>query len=119
VPSHLCILPVPGQPTVSLATFPPLATFTLEPLNFFDARSDGLNLHSKGLNRVAAEESQIVRFVRTSEGKGVAVVRKGGGEAWYVRERGTQLVRANRWITADHVVVLNGGTLCPMAAPFL
>jgi hypothetical protein len=58
---------------------------------------------------VSEEERKIVRFVRTPEGRGVGVVREGGGDAWIVRERGTRLGRAGRWDDGDLVVVLDGG----------
>lgn len=57
------------------------------------------------------EDAKIVRLVRTPEGKGLGILREdGGGEAWFVRERGSKLERSGRWEKADHVVVLDGGT---------
>lgn len=87
----------------------PLATYSLNPLNFFDARSDGLELCAQGLERVPEEDSHVRRFVRTPDGRGVAVVREDGGEVWTVHEQGSKLVRELRWAAADHVVVLNRG----------
>ncbi|KAI0041796.1 WD repeat-containing protein [Auriscalpium vulgare] len=109
VPTHLYVLPNPGKSTLTLITSSPLSTLALEPLNFFDARAEGLTLQAQGEVRVLEEESRISRFVRTPDGKGVAVVRENGGEAWLVHDRGSKLVRSARWPAADHVVVLDGG----------
>jgi len=89
---------------------PPLTTYILSPLSFFDAQSDGLRLSAVSIERVPEEESDIVRLVRAPEGWGVGVMRaSGGGEAWRVVEHGSRLVRSERWKSADHVVVLEGG----------
>ncbi|KAI0068306.1 WD repeat-containing protein [Artomyces pyxidatus] len=109
VPSHLYVIPNPGKRNLTLVTSPPLATLSLEPLNFFDARSDGLILRAQGTDRALEEESRILGFVRTPEGQGLGVVRECGGEAWFARERGSKLVRAGHWPTADLAVVLDGG----------
>lgn len=81
----------------------------LSPLTFFDARSHGLQVNSQCLERVPEEESEIIRFIRTPEGKGVAALRLGGGDVWQVHKRGTKLVRAGCWDQADFVVVLDHG----------
>lgn len=86
-------------------------------MSFLDAQSDGLRLSAKAMDRIPEEESPIVRFVRTPEGKGVGVIRKnGGGEAWRLVEQGSRLVRAGSWLSADHVVVLEGGN-APITLP--
>lgn len=115
-PTHMYLVPninIDNDPsTVTLAMTSPLTTFTLSPMAFFDAQSDGLHLLAKAMERVPEEESPIVRFVRTPEGKGVGVIREnGGGEAWRLVEHGSRLVRAGSWEAADHVVVLEGGTV--------
>ncbi|KAA1467902.1 hypothetical protein DENSPDRAFT_906985 [Dentipellis sp. KUC8613] len=107
-PSHLYVLPNPTHDKITLVTSAPLTTFTLDPLKFFDARADGLLQDSQAMDRVPEEESHILHFVRTPNGAGLGVLRERGGEAWYVRERGTKLDRARRWAAADHVVVLDG-----------
>lgn len=82
----------------------------LSPLTFFDARSQGLKINSSCLERIAEEECEIIRFIRTPEGRGVGALRSGGrGEAWQIHERGTKLVRAGTWDRADFVVVLAHG----------
>lgn len=58
------------------------------------------------------EESEILRLVRTPEGKGVCVIRaNGGGETWRIASHGSRLVRAGSWLTADFVVPLERGEL--------
>lgn len=62
------------------------------------------------IERVLEEESDIVRLVRTPDGRGLGVMRAdGGGEAWRAVDHGSRLVRSDRWKSADHVVVLEGG----------
>lgn len=80
----------------------------LEPLNFFDSRSEGLTLQGH-IHDSVSEDSNIKHFVRTPDGMGLGIVRETGGEAWIVRDLGTVLQRVDRWAAADHVVVLNGG----------
>lgn len=113
----LYLLPNPGQTSITLVTSPPLVTFSLELLAFFDGNSDGMRVVAEGLERVPEEESQIVRFVRTPEGKGVGVLRSNGGEAWRVVEQGSKLVRAQRWSAADLVVVLKNGIIVSLSIP--
>jgi hypothetical protein len=58
------------------------------------------------------EESDIVRFVRTPEGRGVAAIRtNGGGDVWGISEQSTELRRTGRWHSAEFVVVLDEGTV--------
>ena len=82
----------------------------LDPLLFFDAQSNGLRLKSKGSEYNLAEETEIVRFIRTPEGIGVGALRVGGkGDAWRIVEGGAKLVRFREWERADFVVVLAKG----------
>ncbi|KAF9462089.1 WD repeat-containing protein [Collybia nuda] len=109
-PSHLYLIPNKDPSMVTLAMTSPLATFNLSPMSFFDAQSEGLSLSAKAVDRVLEEESPIIRFVRTPEGKGVGVIREnGGGETWRLVEQGSRLVRVGNWSSATHVVVLDGG----------
>jgi hypothetical protein len=79
---------------------------------FFDTQSHVLQMNSSCLDRIPEEESEIVRFIRTPEGKGVGALRVGGGgEIWQIRERGTKLIRSGSWGQADFVVVLANGQL--------
>lgn len=109
VPSSLHIVPGPTKHTLALVSAPPLSVHVLEPLNFFDSRSDGFTLRDRIREYVSDEDSYIKQFVRTPDGTGLAVVRETGGEAWIVRGLGTALQRAGRWTAADYVVVLDGG----------
>jgi hypothetical protein len=108
-PSYLHIVPGPTKHTLALVSTAPLSVHMLEPLNFFDSRSDGLTLLGRVHDYMTDGEARIKQFVRTPDGTGLAVVRETGGDAWIVRDHGTSLQRAGRWTTADNVVVLNGG----------
>ncbi len=109
VPSSLHIVPGPTKHTLALVSTPPLSVHVLEPLNFFDSRSDGLTLRDHIHEYVSDEESYIKKFVRTPDGTGLAIVREAGVEALVVRGHGAVLQRAGRWTAADYVVVLDGG----------
>lgn len=90
----------------------------LSPFSFFEARSHGLKINSSCLERVPEEESEIIRFIRTPEGKGVGALRaRDGGETWQIHERGTKLERSGSWDQADFVVVLAQGQQTTKFAP--
>ena len=110
-PSYLHVVPGPTKHTLALVSTSPLSVHMLEPLGFFDSRSDGLTLLGRVHDHITDGEPRIKQFVRTPDGTGLAVVRETGGDAWIVRDHGTSLQRAGRWTTADNVVVLNGGKL--------
>ncbi|KAJ4485959.1 RAVE protein 1 C terminal-domain-containing protein [Lentinula aciculospora] len=113
IPSHLYALPNPSEPTISLVSTPPLCSSELDLTNFFDDKPTSLKLTTRFLNRVPAEESEIDRFVRTPEGRGVGVIRKGGGgETWSHSPIESELSRSVSWGDADQVVVLDHGRLC-------
>jgi hypothetical protein len=77
---------------------------------FFDAQSLDLQVNSLCLEPIPKEEQELIRFIRTPEGKGVGALRVGGGgEIWQIRERGTKLIRSGSWDQADFVVVLANG----------
>ncbi|KAF8349754.1 RAVE protein 1 C terminal-domain-containing protein [Amanita rubescens] len=85
-------------------------TVTFQPLSFFDAQSDSFRLNNRLLDRVPDEESDIVRFVRTPEGRGVAAIRtNGGGDVWTITEHEAELRRTGHWCAAEFVVVLDEG----------
>lgn len=109
IPSSLRIVPGPTKHSLALVSAPPLSVYVLEPLSFFDSRSDGLTLRDHIHEFVSDEESYIKQFVRTPDGTGLAVVRETVVEACTVRGHGTVLQRAGRWTAADYVVVLDGG----------
>ncbi|KAH8998842.1 RAVE protein 1 C terminal-domain-containing protein [Lactarius hatsudake] len=108
-PSSLHVVPGPTKHTLALVSATPLSVHMLEPLNFFDSRSDGLTLLGRVHDYTTDGEPCIKQFVRTPDGTGLAIVRETGGDAWIVRDHGTSLQRAGKWTTADNVVVLNGG----------
>ncbi|KAJ3750593.1 RAVE protein 1 C terminal-domain-containing protein [Lentinula detonsa] len=113
IPSHLYALPIPSQPTViSLVSTSPLCSFELDLTNFFDDQLTGLKPTAQILDRISAEEFEIARFVRTPEGLGVGVMRKGGGgETWSHGNNESKLSRSDSWNAADQVVVLDHGRL--------
>lgn len=108
-PAHLYVLPTPEKDGLTLVTSPPLSTYALSPLPFFDARSEGLKASVQSSSQVTEEESPISRFVRTSDGKSVGVIRASGGEIWKVQQRGSKLSRAGSWSAADLFVILDSG----------
>ncbi|KAF8807734.1 WD repeat-containing protein [Phlegmacium glaucopus] len=109
-PSYLYLLPNPDPNLLTLVTSPPLMSMDLYPSSFLDAQSNGLCINSKGSEYNPAEEAEIVRFIRTPEGKGVGALRvSGGGDAWKIVEGGTKLIRFGEWERADFVVVLANG----------
>ena len=111
--------------TLTLVTSPPLASYALSPLPFFDARADGLNLQARGADQKShdAEDSgfgdagqEVVRFVRTPEGRGVGVVYADGSvEVWSLKHNGRRLEERGKWRASDttdkvdRIVVLDGG----------
>ncbi|KAH7928501.1 hypothetical protein BV22DRAFT_1004629 [Leucogyrophana mollusca] len=110
-PSYLCLLPKPNSRQLTLVTSNPLSTYELSPLCLFDGQYRSMRRQVQGLARVPEEEYKILRFVRTPAGRGVAVVRTNGGDVWRVTQGGSNLARAGRWSSADHIVVLDGGKL--------
>ncbi|GBE78251.1 hypothetical protein SCP_0111340 [Sparassis crispa] len=123
-PTQLFIIPAPSggsTPTLTLVTAAPLASYTLSPLPFFDARADGLRLLARAVEEETGAQTlrEIVRFVRTPEGEGVGVLwEDGSGRTWAVgtggKEKGMSLVRRGIWKadafgSADQLVVLDSG----------
>ncbi|KIM47847.1 hypothetical protein M413DRAFT_417307 [Hebeloma cylindrosporum] len=109
-PSYLYVLPNPNPAMLTLLTCPPLMSMDLAASAFFDAQSHGLRINSLCLEPIPEEEAELIRFIRTPEGKGVGALRVGGGgEIWQIKERGTKLIRSGSWDQADFVVVLANG----------
>ena len=95
---------------LTVVTSTPLMTFELSPLAFFDAKSHGLRLINQLPEKDFKEEYEILRLVRTPEGRGVGVIRADlSGDAWTLTKRGG-LQRTGSWINADFMVVLGKGT---------
>ncbi|EMD42152.1 hypothetical protein CERSUDRAFT_110689 [Gelatoporia subvermispora B] len=126
-PTCIRVLPrfkseTPGSSDLVLVATRPLATYSLTPLLFFDARENGLqrltSLDLQGRDndisppvekqavdadaRVMSDanerESPILRFVRTADGECVGLLRENGeAETWRVSSNGQSLVRVARW----------------------
>ncbi|KAJ7071176.1 RAVE protein 1 C terminal-domain-containing protein [Mycena amicta] len=109
IPRYMHLLPQKDPCLVNLITTSPLRTFTFSPLLFLNAEREGLLPRAETAIAVPAEESRILRFVRTPQGTGVGVVRERGGEAWRVSGNGRELTRAGHWSVGEHIVVLDGG----------
>ncbi|CAK5264601.1 unnamed protein product [Mycena citricolor] len=107
-PKHLHLLPGTKPDSLTLVTSSPLRTYQFSPSSFFDADPEGLLSLSAAPEWRNAEESRILRFVRTPDGSGVGVIRETGGEAWNLGQN-HGLQRAAQWGAADQVVVLDGG----------
>lgn len=76
---------------------------------FFDAQEDGLRVRAHGSEISPEEYSEIVRFVRTPEGRGVGVIRKSGGQIWTLAEGDKELNRSGSGDLGDKIVVLDKG----------
>ncbi|TFK56949.1 hypothetical protein OE88DRAFT_1743465 [Heliocybe sulcata] len=108
--SHFYVVPNPGKTTLTLVTAPPLATYNLLLPEFFEAKSEGLKPIRMGPEPLEGEASRILRFIRTPEGKGVAVLREDVGQMFSVSGE-SMLVRQAAWRATDHSVVLVQGRL--------
>ena len=89
----------------------------LEPLQFFDARPEGLQLLAEGESSRSLESlgslQSIVRFVRTPDGDGLAVLRADGSvETWTINSNGEGEICCSMKggaTTVDQLVVLAHG----------
>ncbi|XP_006454653.1 hypothetical protein AGABI2DRAFT_198048 [Agaricus bisporus var. bisporus H97] len=132
---YLHIVPSADPTKLALVAFPPLRTYDLSPIKFFNApelsgprrsgshasldtiqrpsMSSGLELVEKGTSPPKNGEREILRFVRTSDGNAVGVIRAGGvGEVWKLgeaREEKGALVHAGDFEHAEFLVVLDRG----------
>ncbi|KAL1677484.1 RAVE protein 1 C terminal-domain-containing protein [Schizophyllum commune] len=122
VPKHLYILPQTGTTaSMTLISTPPLRTFALRPALFFGAEGAGLDLRAEvpgtheDITGTQLASRDIVRFIRTPEGRGVCVIRGSAGEVWSARNTKTHLhgphtlSLSGTWDSADFVVPLDGG----------
>ena len=80
----------------------------MDPLLFFDGNSDGMKLIGRGPDFNESETSKILRFVRTPEGKGLAIIRENFVEAWHI-QKDSDMKCLGKWSTAKLVVVLDEG----------
>ena len=118
-------MPNPAKGILTLVTSPPLASYELSVLHFFDARAEGLRQVASGAEHTHANDSamedpqaEIVRYVRTPNGEGVGLIRVDGrGEVWtYDWAKTGSLVRTGKWSAeqtgrVDHFVVTDAGWL--------
>ncbi|KAI0756586.1 RAVE protein 1 C terminal-domain-containing protein [Daedaleopsis nitida] len=122
-PGHLYVVPNPEKGKLTLLTSPPLASYELSVLSFFDAQADGLKRVASGsehthTNAPGGEDSraEVVRYVRTPNGEGVGAIRADGcGEVWtFDWSKTGALVRTGKWTAeeaghVDHFVVIDAG----------
>ncbi len=109
VPKYLYFLPNSTKSSITVVTAPPLTSYELSPVAFFDAQEDGLRVRAHGSEISPEEYSEIVRFVRTPEGRGVGVIRKSGGQIWTLAEGDKELNRSGSGDLGDKIVVLDKG----------
>ena len=123
-PRHLYVLPNPSAPsTLTLVTSPPITTYVLDPLLFFDGQAEGLQQISCGEElpnpdelKLGVDHRNVIRFERTPDGEGVGAIRlEGAGETWSVSPCGRTIKSRGRWklddvgTSIDNLVVLDRG----------
>ncbi|KAK0208168.1 RAVE protein 1 C terminal-domain-containing protein [Desarmillaria ectypa] len=109
VPKYLYFLPNSTNSSITVVTAPRLTSYDLSPVAFFDAHEDGLKVRAHGSENSPEEYSEIVRFVRTPEGRGVGVIRRSGGQIWTLAEGDKELNRSGSGNLGDKIVVLDKG----------
>jgi hypothetical protein len=93
-----------------MLTWPPLNTYLLDLPSFLSGKQEGLSLLSQGTgNPIPVARSRITNMARTPDGRGFAVQRSDGGEAYAIHD--VSLKFNHRWVGTRHVVVLNKGLL--------
>ncbi|CDO73196.1 hypothetical protein BN946_scf185007.g251 [Trametes cinnabarina] len=119
-PAHLYIVPNPGHPSLTLITSPPLKSYELAILPFFDAGADGMKLVASAAEHADADAREDV------EGRGRAVhadaerrrrcgLRSdGSGEVWnFDWAKSGRLIRTGRWMAdierVDQFTVFDAG----------
>ncbi len=81
----------------------------MDPLTFFDGRKEGMRLLSQRPMVSETESRRIRQFVRTPDGRGLAIVRTDCVETWNLSSGKHLLTKTGTWPSADLVVVLDGG----------
>lgn len=109
VPTYLYFLPNSNEPSITVVIAPDLTSYQLSPVAFFDAQEDGLRLCACSPEVSPEEYSEIVRFVRTPEGRGVGVIRKSGGQVWTLAQGDKELNRSGSGDLGGKIVVLDKG----------
>ncbi|KAH8120057.1 RAVE protein 1 C terminal-domain-containing protein [Phellopilus nigrolimitatus] len=109
-PRHLHILKTPKHSSLIFVTSPPLRTYEMDPLQFFEEDGrNGMILLAQGPSFNESDTSKIIRFVRTPEGRGLAIVRESSVEAWHLHSGSAEMRRLGRWKGANLVAVLERG----------
>lgn len=107
-PAHFLLIP---SSSPSVLTWPPVNTFSLLPLPFFDAHPDGLSSISRGQVSFSGSDANILGFVRNPSGSAVGVLREGGGGEVYTLRKSPKLEFIGRWEgTAGEAAVFDSGT---------
>ena len=94
---------------MTIVTGLPLRTYTLDPPLFFDGQDGGLSFESHGPNFRKSSTSSIRKFVRSPEGRGLAVMRENTVETWHIRAGSHEARYINTWPISDRVIVLDFG----------
>ncbi|KAK7468733.1 regulator of (H+)-ATPase in vacuolar membrane [Stygiomarasmius scandens] len=111
-PTHLYLVHNPSESTINLITSSPLRSFQLSLGAFLDGQPDSIKPIAQAPDKFPTEEFEIDHFVRTPEGNGVGVIRKGrGGEIWQLEHKSSKLVFSGSWNGADQLLVLDHGRL--------
>lgn len=92
-----------------IVTSPPVRTYEMDPLAFFDGDESGVTLLSQNAEWNKHDTSRILGFFRTPEGRGLAVLREDAVETWHLDVNDLELQRIATWPTADLVVILDQG----------
>lgn len=116
-PTYLHILKMPDAHSLIVITSSPLKSYEMDPLLFFDGQKDGMRLLARSAESDAALDapsaSSIRTFLRTPEGRGLAVVREDSIEAWHFHtdpaKSALQLKKLGHWGSADLVAVFDEG----------
>lgn len=111
-PQHIYLVRDPGRTSLTLVTAPPLATYQLSLPEFFEAKAEGLTNVQQGPESFEGESARVIRFIRTPEGRGLAVLRDGNvGQTFRLKGRGSAILKQAAWHAADHAVVLAYGKM--------
>ncbi|KEP50346.1 RAVE protein 1 carboxy-terminal protein [Rhizoctonia solani 123E] len=98
----------PSSSSAFFVTIPPLQSYSVSPLSFFDAQVNGVQVSSVE-QAGCGSLGPIKSFVRTASGLAFGICYKnGGGEVWR-RHPDRGIVRMGRWSSGHISVVFNEG----------
>lgn len=109
LPNDIQTVRAKNASSITLVTSAPLRTYTLDPPLFFDGQDGGLTSVARGPDTHKCSSSNILTFVRSPEGRGLAVIREAAVETWHIRAGSHDMRYIKCWPTADRVVVLDFG----------